>query len=531
MISDIRAGLKSFLNSDVAMTVVLFVLGVIFVITANSVLVEGHNWGDDFGAYLHLARNITEGRPWLDRYSGIEAPPGFPIILSAWTQLFGDSFVSLKRLNVLSWFGTGIITYFLSREVMKPLSSLIAACLVFVTPFYFILQQSVGTDIPAAFTFVLSTYFLVCYCRVFETSGAPIALRNIAWHFLMLGSFYIFITLLIRPAAISLAIGAVAGILFTMVFRRWRYSLILIPKERPALHRSATPTQTDWVAMVSGVAAIVVTLILYMMFFGNSSEGHLSNASGAAWLDLTPARLFESIKSEITHWRLLLFAYPVRPWEQYAVASILGVSMLVYVLRSRELIIPMVTLATIFMLTLLPWDHSPRLSLQIIPFFLIMFVYCVGSCVDGIYKVTDTKIFRGFAVALAAVALGFTAYAMSERSEWARTFSDEELSRPEVGEVMAWLRDNTGETERACSFKPRAFMYLTDRPACWLNPFNIESPLAPSIIALGGDLAILVRDERMQPQFQAAEAIQSDLSVTVVFENDLFVVVRPVTIE
>jgi hypothetical protein len=36
---------------------------VAFAIYAVPQLRNGHNWGDDFGLYLHLADNIREGRP------------------------------------------------------------------------------------------------------------------------------------------------------------------------------------------------------------------------------------------------------------------------------------------------------------------------------------------------------------------------------------------------------------------------------------------------------------------------------------
>lgn len=525
--STARSTIRTFDTNKCAL-IILALLSAIFFIVANSVLHNGHNWGDDFGAYLQLARNFLEGRPWLDRYSGIDVPPGFPLLLAGWIHFFGDEFLVIKRLNIVSWIGTAFVTYFLAREIMRPTPSLVAAAFVFLTPFYFLLQQMIGTDIPAAFPFMLSLYFFVRFGRVFRNGDMTAQLQvRPEWMVLAIAAVFLFMTLMMRPAAISLTAGAIVGIALTMIFNKLRFGFK--PSEtsaRKTIHLASLPTRSDWIITTVAIAAIVTTTILYLLFFGASSEDHLTNAAGGGWLNLDPSYLLQSLGTELLHLRLLLFAYQTHPGQMPILAIIVGLSMTVYVIRGRELVLPMVVCATISMLVLLPWDHSPRLSLQLVPAFSIMFVYMIASIISKTIATFSNFALKAVIITLACLALFSPTYFMVEGSQWSMRFDDEEISKPEVVELIEWLKVNTEEDERTCSFKPRAFMYLTDRPACWVPPIEVPTPMAPLITELDGQFAIFMRDEAYPTYRAAALNAASDPSVTIVFENERFVVVE-----
>ena len=71
---------------------------------------DGHNWGGDFSFYIHHAKNLSEGRSYIDIghvehpeyvFAPSATPPVFPMLLVGPYKAFGLDLLMLKRPNVL----------------------------------------------------------------------------------------------------------------------------------------------------------------------------------------------------------------------------------------------------------------------------------------------------------------------------------------------------------------------------------------------------------------------------------------------
>jgi hypothetical protein len=77
-------------------------------------LTNGHDWGDDFAAYIMQAKSITEGRHSefieANRFTieqssypigPVAYPWGFPVLLAPFYALFGLNMIALKSVSII----------------------------------------------------------------------------------------------------------------------------------------------------------------------------------------------------------------------------------------------------------------------------------------------------------------------------------------------------------------------------------------------------------------------------------------------
>jgi hypothetical protein len=101
--------LKQCIRHPLSIPVALVCLGVFYIVT----LVEGQNWSGDFSLYIHHAKNMVEGKHYLDTaylmnsVSRFVSPyaysPVFPLLLAPVYWLFGMDLEAMKWVGVISF--------------------------------------------------------------------------------------------------------------------------------------------------------------------------------------------------------------------------------------------------------------------------------------------------------------------------------------------------------------------------------------------------------------------------------------------
>jgi hypothetical protein len=145
------------INSSVLFVIILGITTIILFCT----LTNGHNWGDDFSAYIMQAKSITELNPRsfieANRFTvenssypfGPIVPPwGFPIMLAPFYAVFGLNMIGLKILGVISFLIFLIILWVGFRKNHSPLWLLCLVCLFSLNPTMLSFSDQILTDLP-----------------------------------------------------------------------------------------------------------------------------------------------------------------------------------------------------------------------------------------------------------------------------------------------------------------------------------------------------------------------------------------------
>ncbi len=179
---------------------------------AWSGLTTGHNWGDDFSAYIMQAKSITEGRPLafidanrftIERSSfpigPVAYPWGFPALLAPIYALFETNMIALKSVGVVCFLLFLFLLWTGFRKYHSDFWRLVLLCLFAINPALLRFMDNILSDIP----FLLVSTFSV----------------------LLIGRLVIERRQLISPVCDQLLLGAVIAAAF---FIRFNGILLLI---------------------------------------------------------------------------------------------------------------------------------------------------------------------------------------------------------------------------------------------------------------------------------------------------------------
>lgn len=472
---------------------------------------EGHNWGDDFGLYLQLADNIRSGRPYNSLNTGIQIPPGFPVILAGWEALFGQSFVALKTLNIAAWLIAAWMAYILANKTLGRLAAFVVLTAHFLLPSYYYQQQSVLSD-PTFVAFV-NLLLLLCYVYFRDLRDG----KGISLPLLVSIPVVLFCALLIRPAGLPLA----AVIIFVAIleaFLSWRNHVRVL--------------------RALGLAAgVVVTFGIYMAMFGASvvrpTGVHVSYAlcepAGAdcsvlfGLSRMVARRAFE----ELLNLNVLLAWFPADvPTALMLVAGII-VGAIAYVVLTRDFVVPSFAAAYVGLLLIVPWQQGYRFLLPLASVIFLFFLSPLGLFVQ--YLKRGSGITRGLAAAGSAASLLFlivVGVGMAGGMRNVHGLNDDETNDPRTKAVVAWLAQNTTPDDLLCSFKPRAMMYFVGRKTCGMPfPDDVQTEVFAFLKSQQASYAVLI----LRPPYgyrQLDERLRSSAAVTEVFRNEDYAVYK-----
>src|SRR5215472_2110180 len=133
-------------------------------------LKNGHDWGDDFSAYIMQAKSIAEGKPseFIDaNHYTIEEQPafigpvaypwGFPVLLAPFYALFGLNMIALKSVGVVCFLLFLFLLWSGFRNYHSDFWRLVLLCVFAINPTLLRFMDNILSDIP----FLLASTFSI----------------------------------------------------------------------------------------------------------------------------------------------------------------------------------------------------------------------------------------------------------------------------------------------------------------------------------------------------------------------------------
>ena len=172
-----------------------------------SLLTKGHDWGDDFSAYIMQAKSVVEGtkeefiernRFTIENSSSVLGPTmypwGFPILIAPVYYFFGLNIVAFKYVN-LAFFQLFLISiFYLFKNHISLIDRFILVLLFAFSPIFLTFHDSISSDIPFLFFSTLSV-LLIGKLIVYDEK---LPYLNLTGGWILLG-VTIFISFLINP--------------------------------------------------------------------------------------------------------------------------------------------------------------------------------------------------------------------------------------------------------------------------------------------------------------------------------------------
>ena len=132
---------------------IIFAVGAFHLTTIR----PGHNWGDDFGMYIHHARNIAEGKPYADTgyipnprnvLGPVTYPPVFPLLLAPVYQLWGLNLTAMKVELILAFLLALFLLAKTVRDFLPANWQLALIALVGLNPYFWEYKDHIKSEIP-----------------------------------------------------------------------------------------------------------------------------------------------------------------------------------------------------------------------------------------------------------------------------------------------------------------------------------------------------------------------------------------------
>ena len=144
-------------NTRVLFALLVGIAGLLLYFT----LTNGHNWGDDFSAYIMQAQSLTEGTPrgfieanrfteqqssWL--MGPVAYPWGFPALLAPFYAVFGLNIIALKSVGVVSFLLFLLLLWVGFQKYHPHFWLLCLVCLFSLNPSLVAFSDNILSDIP-----------------------------------------------------------------------------------------------------------------------------------------------------------------------------------------------------------------------------------------------------------------------------------------------------------------------------------------------------------------------------------------------
>lgn len=142
-------------------------IGIFYIVT----IYEGQNWSGDFSQYIHHAKNLVEGKNYLDTgylvnfisyFNGPYAyPPIYPLMLTPIYWLFGLNLEAVKWVNIISFcFALWVCLKLFSDQLSKK-QQLLLLLIMGLNPYLWYFRNTIASDYP---------FFLICFISLYLIS-------------------------------------------------------------------------------------------------------------------------------------------------------------------------------------------------------------------------------------------------------------------------------------------------------------------------------------------------------------------------
>jgi 4-amino-4-deoxy-L-arabinose transferase-like glycosyltransferase len=167
--TDNRSGgfLHGLLSGPAIFPVLIILIGLLLLLTLH----EGQNWSGDFAQYIHHARNLVEGRHYLDTnylansisyfIGPYSYPPVYPLLLTPVYWLFGLDFEAMKWVGVICFC---LALYYMVKTFSYKLGhwqQLAIVLLVGLNPYMWNFSNLLRSDFTFTLFCYLSLYLMI----------------------------------------------------------------------------------------------------------------------------------------------------------------------------------------------------------------------------------------------------------------------------------------------------------------------------------------------------------------------------------
>jgi hypothetical protein len=417
---------------------------------AFAMLTKGHDWGDDFAAYLAQAISILHGtmrqavmtnaftmRESSRAYGPIATPWGYPALLApAYLVCGGLNILCLKAFNIPAFAAFLAVFFRFVRRRLALVDSAIVLSLFAFNPELLRFQDNILSDITFLFLSTASALFI-------ETTSVPDHPEGTPWRNVALGAV-LFLAFFVRTSGLLL----VPTLLATQTIH----------------YRGPHSNRSDWPRVVP-IAAIpylvfgVLTLALLVIFQGGE----------ASFLALYRTMTRRDVINNV-------WTYLILPGEFFAsvpfgniLAGALFPFLAAGIAVSHRQDFTALVYCGLTLLLLITWPSQDglRYVFPLLP-FLVYFSYRgmqSAACVvcQQYRRLGEGAVRTVWLVVVAAFAIGSLQSARTNLDRH-RTVNDGPFE-PQSAELFEWIRSTTAPDSVVIFFKPRAMRLLTDRAA------------------------------------------------------------------
>lgn len=488
-------------------------------------LTRGHNWGDDFAAYIMQAKSLAEFAPAAFAESNrftieqssrllgpIAYPWGFPLLLAPLYAFFGLTPIALKTVNVLSWLLFLFVLWFAFRKSHTPLFFLLLVSLFALNPTLHSFSNNILSDLP----FLLVSTFCVSLIQMVVAQDRR----------------------LISPAQDQLIIGVVIAFAF---FIRTNGAMLLFllafTQLISCLHRQSHKIQTHTTSKqrrgaLTNIFSLIkkssltfksVNLIPYAVFFFFVAISSWALPDGGASHMLHFKGISIGTINNNLHYNLGLLSefFSGNRHSSLIYGTTIPLAIVGITRRYRSdypAIVYIVTTALFHVFW--PYNAGLRYLFPILPFYLSFTLSGLESFWEGTKSLERAlrKTICYVSILLVIYSFGLTSLSAVYWNLKAPAVNSGPIA-PTSQEMFSYVLNNTTNDSVIVFFKPRVMRLMTGRPSIMIDKV--------AQLDRGDYLCLYLREDAVdQVSTVEVQRLVEQSAASIVYENDDFKVYR-----
>ena len=455
-------------------------------------LKRGHQWGDDFAWYILQAKSILNGttdefmeQSAFTNYQStthlgpLAYPWGYPLILVPVYAVKGISPLALKLPALFFFAGFLVCLYFLMKERLTQVESLLVVSLFAFNPLLIQFLDQILSDIPFLFFSTLALFLMI-------KDGKRSVLQ-----YVLIGASIFFTTFL-----------RVTGILLLGCF--------LIVEFFRLLNNRKDRTTVTGIIQGSFVVCFVFVLlwITNILLFPSGGESYFSQYSGlietAKAFAVAYFNIFSQFFGDATGWKYLyyfvLIFFLLGAWER----------------RKQETIFLLFFVLWMMVHITYPYWQGPRYIFPLLPLFIYFAFQGMKAVIKWLpegYRLIGQRTFYGFWLLITGIFL-----ITSSTSAYNNLQNNREINGPfdpYSTEVYNYIKEETPSNSVVVFFKPRVMLMMTDH-------LTIMSTECERMFK--GDYLVLSRKVGENQQITPENIDSCNLPLNQVLKNNRFIV-------
>jgi len=421
--------------------VIILAIGGFYIATIR----EGHDWGGDFAAYIHHAKNIIEGTDYKDigwiydpSRLALEPktyPPIFPLILSPIYKWFGLNLTAMKIEIVLTFLFSLFIIFWTFRNELSPRYNITMIVLIGFSPYFWGFKDTILSDIPFLFFTYLSLSLIHKAYRSYKSQ---------------------------KP---QLLYAILIGLLIYLSYGTRTIGIIFIPSL--FIYSAIRFRRKTLFAIIAIFIFSFLAILQNLIFHWEKSYFHI-------FLELVS---FKTIFHNLLSYPKFLSAIlgggynKICRYILFLITS--GLAIIGYLTRIKNeiTIFEVFSLLYVLFIILFPLTQGIRFLIPLIPLY-VFYIFKGSSTIDCFQRGKQIKKF-GLGLLIIIIFISYTG--QYTKSAWG--FIPEGVSKKESINLFNYIKEKTAESDIFIFFKPRVLSLFTGRKTAGYPYFKNDSGL------------------------------------------------------